>query len=522
MRWHKPVAYQTVNGSRKLIECAYARKGQRLGFATGEYDRAKPLVIDPELEYSTYMGGSILDEGGAIAADVHGNAYVTGSTLSPDFPTKNAFQPNYLGNVNQTSNAFVAKFNSAGELVYSTYLGGGGDAQSGNGDQGNGIAVDGAGNAYVTGVTASADFPLKNAFQTSTCSSNIFCSDAFVTKLDAAGSALVYSTFLGGINGAAGQGIAVDAHGNAYVAGSTQSTDFPVKDAFQGELKGTQNAFITKFDVAGTVLVYSTYLGGGGDAASGVAVDAHGSAYATGTTTSSDFPIKNAFQEKPKNIYANAFVTKFDAAGTALIYSTYLSGSGRRCGPQCGGTGDSANAIAVDAYEHAYVIGNATSLDFPVKNAFQPKLEGRCYECGNAFVTKFDAVGSELAYSTYLGGGGDTGNGVAVDREGNAYIAGVTRSAHFPTKNAFQKELKPGASFNAFVAKIGAYDCALVYSSYLGGSGSDAAAGIAVDAAGNAYVAGTTNSKDFPTKNAFQPELKATYGSAFVAKISAK
>ncbi len=198
LRWHKPVAYQETNAGRRLVGCAYRRKGAHgLRFSLAAYDRAQPLIIDPVLEYSTYLGGSGADSGGAIAVDSSGNAYVTGSTTSPNFPVKNAFQSSYAGSFNFTSNAFVAKFDVLGNLVYSTYLGGSGSpTQPLPGDQGNGIAIDGGGNAYVTGFTASFDFPTKNAFQAALgnrCMAEICNSrNAFVTKLDAEGSALVY------------------------------------------------------------------------------------------------------------------------------------------------------------------------------------------------------------------------------------------------------------------------------------------------------------------------------------------
>lgn len=259
--------------------------------------------------------------GYGIAVDAHGSAYVTGATYSPDFSTKNGFQTVLKG----IGKAFVAKFNSDGELIYSTYLGG-----SGLGDEGYSIAVDRHENAYVTGYTSSFDFPIRNAFQ------NVpkAFQTAFVTKLDSSGTELVYSTYLGGSGntsfGDTGAGIAVDAHENAYVTGVTASVDFPTKNAFQTRLKGLTDAFVTKFDAAGDMLVYSTYLGVStslfdpfDDLANAIAVDAHGNAYITGRTASPDFPVKNAFQGPAGS--RQAFVTKFDAAGNALIYSSYLA-----------------------------------------------------------------------------------------------------------------------------------------------------------------------------------------------------
>lgn len=510
-----------MNGSRKLVACSYMRKGNHLGFRLGAYDRAKPLVIDPILEYSTYLGGSYdlfngaagQDYANAIAVDKYGNAYVTGWTYSTDFPTKHAFQTENEGASTNNSDAFVSKFDPTGHLVYSTYLGGGDGGQAGNA-----IAVDARGNAYVTGWTNATDFPIKNPFQSTLGFSFIGVSNAFVTKFDPAGSGLVYSTFLGGSYYDVGNGIALDEEERAYVTGFTQSTDFPLRDAFQSTLKMQQSAFVTKFDAAGNKLIYSTYLGGStiganGDYGSGIAVDQYGDVYVAGFTASTDFPIKKAFQEKLKSANGNAFITKFDPAGTELIYSTYLGGS----------CGDRANGIALDSRGSAYVTGATCSDDFPTKNPLEKKLKNRY---GNAFVTRFDPAGNELVYSTYLGGSGiagagDAGNGIAVDHYGNAYVTGSTVSSDFPIKNPFQKTLSSRYG-NAFVTKINPAGCAFVYSSYLGGSGSDSGSGIAVDPAGSAHVTGYTNSSDFPVKNAFQSTLKSPNGNAFVTKISAK
>jgi Beta-propeller repeat len=230
----------------------------------------------------------------------------------------------------------VTKLDAAGsKLVYSTYLGG--TSQPGDFlESGNAIAVDWHRNAYITGITPSTDFPTKNAFQGSLKATASFT--AFVTKLDANGNALLYSTYLGGSRGDSGNGIAVDVQEDAYVTGTTASSDFPIKDAFKGKLKPqAQNAFVTKFDAAGTALVYSTFLGGSrSDSGSGIAVDAHGNAYVTGTTTSSDFPTRSAFQNKQKSpctpltgICGNAFLTKFSPTGS-VFHSSYFGGSGGR------------------------------------------------------------------------------------------------------------------------------------------------------------------------------------------------
>ncbi len=290
-----------------------------------------------------------------------------------------------------------------------------------------------------------------------------------------------------------------------YVIGSATSFDFPLKHAFQTTPGGI---FVTKFNATGTALVYSTFLGVGGDSGNGISVDSSGNAYVTGHTDDPDFPTRNAFQATRRSYNGNAFVTKFDAAGTALVYSTYLGGSG----------GDTGNGIAVDAQGHAYVTGVTHYSDFPLKNALQTKLKSTA---GNAFLTKFHYDGASLYYSTYLGGSGaDRGNAIAVDSGGHAFVTGVTTSADFPTEEAFQTELK-STSGNAFVTKFHYDGVSLFYSSYLGGTGADSGAGIGVDKNGNAYVTGTTSSTDFPTQDAFQP-VPGGNGDAFVTKISAQ
>jgi len=522
----EPVAYQEIGGKRRPIECAFVRDRGRLRFAIGAYDRTKTLVIDPVIVYSTYLGGSGGDGAYAVALDANGSAYVTGVTGSTNFPTKDPFQAGF-------ASAFVSKFDPAGnELVYSTYLGGS------NGNSANGIAVDAGGNAYIAGSTTSTDFPTKNAFQSSLNGPN---GNAFVTKLSASGCALVFSTYLGGsgngndLGGDSASGIALDPSGNAYIAGVTFSSDFPTKNAFEPydpkSEKYWSSAFVAKFSTDGP-LDYSTYLGGegpsagasDGDGGLGIAVDSSGSAYVTGYTGTDSFPLKDPFQGANGGTAdgypgTNAFVTKFSPAGNTLVYSTYLGGS-IPCGA-CVDVDDIGTGIAVDDTGKAYVTGVAGSTDFPVKNAFQKKLKG---VSSSAFVTKFDRAGTALIYSTILGGSGngsvisDQANAIGVDSEGEAYVTGWTISTDFPTKNAFQEHNKTEGYYTAFVTKFCPVGT-LLYSSYLGGSNGDFGYGIAVDSEKNAYVVGVTSSSDFPTKNPFQDSLEAPGGNAFVTKI---
>ena len=521
IRQHKPVVYQEMDGVRTEIEGGYVLKGaKRVGFKLAAFDRNRPLVIDPVLAYSTYLGGSNDDRGRGIAVDAAGNAYVTGETLSINFPrTPRVLQTSFAGGF---YDAFVTKLNSTGSaLVYSTYLGGS------SSDRGFGIAVDAGGNAYVTGISGSDNFPTTpGAFQRV----NSGAGDAFVTKLNPRGSALIYSTFLGGSNSDSGFGIAVDTAGYAYVTGPTDSANFPTTaGAFQTTISGSQNAFVAKLNPAGSALVYSTYLGGMfSDHGEGIAVDADGNAYVTGGADSPNFPTtKGAFQAAFGGS-ADAFVAKLNPTGSALVYSTFLGGN----------IFDSGHGIAVDADGNAYVTGQTNSTNFPTTaGAFQTSVgAGICdpfmaTHCEDGFVTKLDSTGSALVYSTYLGGSGrELGYAIAVDKVGSAYVAGWSDSTDFPTTaGAFQPV--SGGGTDVFVSKLNPTGSALVYSSYLGGTGNDSGnsvVSIAVDANGNAYVTGATESSDFPiTPGAFQTSFgggTCFFGlpcnDAFVAKIA--
>ena len=379
--------------------------------------------------------------------------------------------------------------------MYSTYLGGSGY------DLGLGIAADASGNAYVIGDTSSTNFPTVNPLQAGYGGG----SDAFVAKVNATGSALVYSTYLGGSGGDQGQGIAVDSSGNASVTGTTQSTDFPTANPLQAKLSGIGDAFVAKLNASGLALAYSTYLGGSGNELGlGIAVDTSGNAYVTGFTQSTDFPTVNPLQPALGGGVIDAFIAKVNASGSSLVYSTYLGGSGP----------DYGSGIAVDASGNAYIMGITSSTDFPTANPFQAAYGGGTWD---AFVAKVNAAGSALVYSTYLGGlGEDRDGGIAVDASGNAYVTGSTQSANFPTANPLQAALS--GIGDAFVAKLNASGSALAYSTYLGGSDFDQGHDIAVNASGDAYVIGDTFSTNFPTAN----PLQAANGGnldVFVARI---
>jgi len=495
VRQHKPVIYQEIDGVRQEIAGSYVRKGaDRVGFRLAAYDTTRPLIIDPVLAYSTYLGSSGDEQGAAIAVDRDGSAYVIGTTNGADFPaTAGTFDASFNGLLD----VFVTKLNATGSvLIYSTFLGGS-DA-----DQGLGIAVDANGAAYVTGSASSADFPTTaGAFDTTYNGSG----DAFVTKLDPSGSALDYSTFLGGSGNAdGGLGIAVDPSGCAYVTGFTLSADFPTTSgAFDTSHNGGRDAFVAKLNAAGSALVYSTFLGGTGfEEGRGIVVDAMGAAYVTGAVTSRDFPTTvGAFATRFTG-FQHVFVSKLDATGSSLVYSTFLGGT----------SVDEGNSIAVDATGAAYVTGKTDTRDFPTTVGALDTTSGCC-----GFVTKLNSTGSVLVYSTFLKGA--AGFGIAVDTVGSAYITGDSFGGFPTTPGAFQPSAAGGD--DAFVAKLNADGTGLIYSSYLAGSGGDRGSGIAVDASCNAYVTGATASTNFPTTTeAFQPAFGGNNNDAFVAKIA--
>jgi len=507
LRQARPVVYQQIGGRRVAVAGRYALLGHgEVGFVVGRHDTQAPLVIDPVLGYATYLGGradSSDSTGNAIAVTRTGDAYITGYTSSTTFPTTTGA---YSTTTNSgAADAFVTKLNPGGTILYSTYLGGN-DTSAGTG-----VAVDSAGDAYVAGTTSATDFPTTTNAYSSTAAGS---ADAFVTELNASGAAPVYSTLLGGndvdsaaaialagpskvyvtgstssadfpttssyrapdnsgavfvaaLNTAAsgrnslvystllggngfdtGTGIAVNSAGDAYVTGSTDSTNFPyTTGAYAIANKGGSDAFVTELDATG-VISYSTYLGGGGDDhGQAIAVNSVGNAYVTGYTSSTDFPQVTPLRATGSGCSASggnggvdAFVTELNPTGSALVYSTYLGGSGT----------DAGYGIAVDNTGDAYVTGSTTSANFPTTTDADATTNSGG---ADAFVTKLDAAGNGLLYSTYLGGGSDdTGYGIAIKKT-SAYVTGQTYSSNFPTTAGAADGANSGSS-SAFVARI--------------------------------------------------------------------
>lgn len=520
LTWQKPTVYQEGAAGRHLVPASFRLRKRSdsspiLSFVLGSYDAGRPLVIDPVLLYSTYLGGngkltnagpSGADRANAVAVDSAGAAYLTGLAGSSDFPTTaGAFQ---TASSDQYS-VFVTKLNPTGTaLIYSTILGGN------RSEMPSSIALDSQGNAYVTGYTQSADFPTTpGAFQTT---GQEGVATPFVAKLNTTGMALIYSTYLG--TKGTGNGIVVDGSGNAYVAGYTTDRQFPTTTgAFQPTTRKSsgdttsKSAFVTKIDRVGATLVYSTFLEGSArdSIARGIALDGSGNAYVAGDTGATDFPTTpGAFQTvdraaTPTTAY-NGFVTKLNTTGSAPVYSTYLGGSGIP-----GQGADTISALAVDSSGNAYVGGGSVSSDFPLTSgAFESTVSTIASPVQNGFVTKLNAAGTALVYSTFLGGNeGCFVSGIAVDGAGNACVTGTTTSKDLPTTPGAFQHTKTSGVFNVdgFVAKLNATGDHRIYASLLNGTSTAYCAGIALDSSGNLYVVGSTFSNDFPvTPGAFQ------------------
>jgi RHS repeat-associated protein len=508
-----PVIYQIIGGSRVNVTGEYVLRGtgignnREVGFRiTGGYNRDYPLVIDPLLSYSTYLGGDYADDGPDMVLDASGNAYLTGFTAGSDFPvTTGAYSTTYGGG---SLDAFVTKLSAnGGSLIYSTFIGGNGA------DYGRDIAVDSQGQVHFTGFTASTNFPTTaGARQTSYGGG---ANDAFVVKLNAAGSALVYSSYLGGTGDDKGFSVGVRAtDGHIFVYGQTvlitATNNFPTTSgAYRTTPIGSDDTFVARLNPVGggaSDLVYSTYYGGiGFDIPTDLAVDGSGNAYFTGYTTSITLPtMTGAFQTTYGGGDQDAFVAKLNSTGTGLGYSTFLGGSGSE-------TGHDLVVAASDG--SVYLVGDTSSTNFgTTTGAVQTALAGS----EDVFVVRFNAAGSARLYSTYLGGSGsDKGFGIALDGQGNVYLSGITASSsptnsNFPTTPGAFQTVYGGGSADAFFSLLAASTgttYTLGYSSYLGGSGHDFARDIAVDSVGNPYLNGGTASADFPvTSGAYQTE----------------
>ncbi|KXJ41742.1 MAG: hypothetical protein AXA67_03870 [Methylothermaceae bacteria B42] len=502
----KPIIYQEFQGKRHQVDGRFVLLGKdnqgryEFGFDIAQYDITQPLIIDPVLVFSTYLGGHAGDSGFGVATDNAGNVYVVGETVSDDFPVVASLQPFRGPSVSTIyQDVFVSKFNPSGaQLIYSTYLGGE------DNDYAKGIAVDSGGNAYIVGWTQSVKFPLQSAFQLV----NRGRGDTFITKLNAAGSALAYSTYLGGSDLDIATDVAVDGIGNAYLTGWTTSTDFPVQAAIQAQNGGWNthfwdDAFVAKIN-ATPALVFSTYLGGSGiDSAAGIALGPDGDIHIAGQSDSfSDLP-----GLPPGAIIGgakDAFMSRLSSDGSTLKYSFFIGGSGS----------EGAEDIAVDRLGRIFVTGATFSDDFPVWGPGNTNLCIPLISCPfqmtrkgdlDLFITAFEADGIHGLYSTYLGGSSrDEPTAIAVDWSGNAYIVGQTESTDFPTIRALQTTLKgaglPGfTAKDGFIVKMDNSGTSLDFSTYLGSDGWDNLEAVALGVDGEAVVSGWASDTNFPT-----------------------
>jgi len=491
----KPYSYQIIEGEKKEIDVDYKINDTTISFEVSSYDNKYPLIIDPELEYSTFLSGKEL---GDIYVYYNECLYVTCSTKSLDFPGIS------YGDHGRTDRPhfviLVVKFNSDfSGLIYSCLIGG--NEQ----DYSNGIKVDSDGNAFIIGISQSFNFPVTDqAYKKEHSIDDLH--NLVALKLNVSGDSLIYSTFIGPIYSNPPCSMDIDNEGNVYMFGKTLSEEFPVtEEAYD---KNPNDIFVCKLNSIGTNLVYSTFFGGSDyEYPYGIAVDDSGNAYVTGDTYSSDFPVTDG---SIGDIipWADGFVSKFDPSGSNLVYSAVIDGSTPR-------------AITIDFYGNAYVTGDAYSEFHTTPDAYKTTLSGS----QDAFVLKLSPSGSELLYSTFIGGktmGGSVSNnemglGIVLDNIGNSYITGFESTNDFPTTPDAYDSSYGGGDYDAFVCKLNPDGSELIYSTYLGGGKIDMGRCIAIDNYGSVFIAGTTESSDFPvTENAFDKEPK----SMFVCKLN--
>jgi hypothetical protein len=494
VRQKKPFAYQEIDGVKKAVACNYLVNRNQVQFAVGDYDQHLPLVIDPVVTYATYFGGNGNDIGYDITVDASNVAVITGSTTSITFPGGNI--PNKGG-----QDVFITKLAPSGGASYSAFFGGGGN------DSGLSVALGANGDIYVGGFTTSADFPRIGAYDNSLSGG----ADGFIVKFNSDLNAFLYASYFGGNDFEDHIRIALDPAQNIFITGRTNSNDLQMVNAAQAFPGGQNDVFFAKLNAAGNAVLYSTYLGGGAVETAlgcGLAVDKQGNAYLTGATASLDFPVKNAFQQSKgdgNTFLRDAFVSKLNphlSGNASLIYSTFIGGT----------SSDLATAIAVDAQGNAYITGETGSDDFPLENALQPLRAGGF----DAFVLKLNANGNDVVYATLFGGPGeDSGSGIKVNSANEVYLSGSVGQS-LPALNSLKAYM---GSVDGFVAKFNAAGNAISFFSYFGGSSDDVSQAVALDAAGNACVVGLTESANFTKVNALQQNFAGGNTDAFVARI---
>jgi hypothetical protein len=496
LEFEPPLIRQQARGGAAPVVAAFTvNENGAVVLEVADYSRVDSLTIFLAARPSAGMlsGFEGVDRAESVASNSALETFVTGSTNSPLFPTIAPLQADNAGEFD----VFVTKFSADGDVLFSTYLGGS------DGDSGGGIGVDSAGNVILTGFTASTDFPLMNAIM-----ADQPAEDAFVSKISADGSQLLFSTYLGGSQNDRDSEVAVNVQGDIFIAGRTFSNDFPLLNPIQGVYGGgSGDAFLSKISGGSYQLLFSTYLGGNDlELSGGIALDQNGDVFVTGSTNSADFPIVSTGIPQPQTGQDNldVFISKIAGDGSSLLFSALFGGA----------EPDTGNAVSVDPSGNALVVGETSSIDFPVVSPIQAVNNGD----SDVFITRVAGNGSSLLFSTYLGGHlVDVGLGVVVGGAGNVFLTGRTSSDDFPQINPLPGMAYPGFG-DAFVARQSPAGN-LVWSTYLGGVYTDFGNSIVVDSIGRPVVAGWTNSPDFPTANAFQPFLRDA-PDGFVSRIN--
>ncbi len=502
VRYARLLAYQESNAGREVIPCTFrVDRSGTVRFRVDDYDPSRPLVIDP-LVYSTFIGKGGHEYAYDVTIDNARNAYLTGTVMSTDYPTTTgAYDTGHNGNWD----AFVTKLNStADSLIYSTFIGG---TQH---DEAKALALDASGNVYVAGGTRSPHYPTTaNAYDTSFNGG----SDLFVLKLNGTGSALIYSTFIGGNTWDDANAMALGATGKVYVTGRTYSTDYPVTSGAYDTLPyyNTYDVMVTALNGTGSALVFSTFLGGSGsDAGVAIAVDGSDNVYVAGNTDGSDYPVTTGAYDPSHNGGADVFLTKLNSTGAALLYSTFLGGTSY----------DNAASLAIDASGNAYLTGTTESANYPTTSAaFDTSHNGN----KDVFVTKLDNTGATLVYSTFIGGNADEkGHALFPGSKGEIYVTGYVQSADYPTTmGAYDTTLNNTANYltDVFISRLNDAGSALTYSTFLGGSASEYGYSLVVDGF-HVYVAGITRSSNYPTTTGAYDATHNGNWDVFLTKLS--
>jgi PKD repeat protein len=493
----KPFSYQTEDIKTLTVESKFELNSNCiLSFKVGNYNKLKPLFIDP-LVYSTFIGGNYYDSPNSIAVDKSGNVYICGSTYSSDFPkTTGAY-----GSKKGYYDCFVSKLNSSGSsLVFSSLIGGS------DYDYATGIVIDESGNSYITGNTYSSDFPVTKKIYDSTFNGN---SDCFVAKIGPNGAALRYSTFFGGGGNDYATALEVDTSGNTYVTGYTTSYDYKTtENACFTSYSGSDDGFFSKFDANGSNLLYSTFFGGATEEyPNSIIIDQSGIAYIAGYTNSANFPTTSAAYSRNLSGSNDCFILKINPNSPTLVFSTFIGGS----------MDDRATSVAIDSLKNVYITGYTYSYDYPTSSPAVSNYSSGNFDC---FATKLDSYASSIIYSTYIGGSNhDYGTCIKVNSLGNAFIAGNTYSTDFiTTTNGI--DVYQNGTIDGFIVKLNYSGSTLAFSSYFGGINDDYINSIALVGTNNIYLTGTTYSPDFPIISGSYCSTISSYSDGFISKIS--